>query len=198
MASQTFTVVDADDYWVYRATGGYPPSGTTFVQTTGFDEVQVSRYKTSGTNYQLSVGLLKFDTSSLPDAAVITAATLRVYVTDNESVDSLNLTADWYLGTVTTSDYTATPGTDALSGVAITSLTTTSDNDLALTNVAANISTTGSTGLRLHVSQRAADAAPTGRNEVLIADASHATAPEARLIVTYSSGVSYLVGAVHV
>lgn len=192
MASATFNIAaDGDDGAVEQTGATYPPSTNTF--TTG--SVLVSRSKPSG--YSVEVGLLKWDTSSLPDGATITAATLRGWCQDKASTDNLSLTADWYNwgAAVDSADWTNTPGTSAHAGTALSAITLGADNDFALVNPAGNVSRTGTTYLRLHISQRASDAAPTGNNYVQLASHEHATLVEARLIVTYNLGGS-LVGMV--
>ena len=46
--------------------------------------------------YEVRVGLLRFDTSALPDNATVTGATLKLYVTSAASADGRSLVGEWY------------------------------------------------------------------------------------------------------
>lgn len=194
-ASLAGNMVGGDDAYVGREGTAYSP--TTFPSFVS-NALTAETYRTFfNPNYFVYNTLLKWNTSSLPDNATVTAATLRVWVINKSNADSLNLSADWYSWNGTTADHTATPGTNALAGTAISQISTASDNDFVLSNVN-NVSTTGYTYLRLHISQRASDAAPTGDNMVQIATVESNSYPEARLVVTYATGSGDFVGQVHI
>ena len=140
------------------------------------------RRKTSSGTYGISNGLLRFDTSGLPDDAVITSATLRIYMTAKADGDNRSLAADWYTAwPIDASDFTSVAGTTAIAGVDITGLTVQSANDVPLQNLT-SISLTGYTGLRLHVD----GGVPAADNVVQFASLEHTTRPEPQLIITYT------------
>lgn len=184
----TFSIgASNDDQEIFLGpVGVYPPTGTP-TRSTANTQLTAQR-STLGSYYVYNI-LLKFDTSPLDNATTITAATLRCYVLSKFSPNSLSLTAGWYAwdGTSTT-DHTNTPETSALAGVTLASITTSSDNDFVLTDSAGfpGVSKTSYTYLRLHISQRAADAAPTGENSLTIASLENASLAEPRLIVTHT------------
>src|SRR5215216_1593182 len=96
MASQTFEIqANADDgFTAAQEDGVYPPSyvGEGMLST----EVQITKSNT-GTIYTIRAGLLRFDTSALPDNATITAARLRVQVTGlSLSADGKLIAADYF------------------------------------------------------------------------------------------------------
>lgn len=189
-------MVNADDGYIIATgpyPGTYPPTGTPIIDTSAFNIV-VQRYR-SANQYGVSNGLIKWNTSSLPDNAVITAATLRIYVTSKSNVDALSLVADWYTWSGVTGDYTATPQSNAYGGIALSSITASADNSLTLINMAANVSRTGYTYLRLHLSD---SGAPSGTNQVVIASVADITNPEPRLDVVYTLGGGDLLGMVGV
>lgn len=169
----------SQDGWVDSSGGSYPPGSTpSFNSTDSF----IYADKEFLGSYRVGNALLKFDTSALPDNAQVTFATLRVWVAAKANINARNLTADWFTWTGTSSDYTEAAGTNALSGVAISSITANSDNDFTLSNVQ-NVSTSGFTYLRLHIS----GGQPSGQNYVAISTYED-TNTEPRLIVTYSVG----------
>ena len=152
----------------------YPPAFD-YCTTSGTD-ARATKTK-SGSLYTVLVGLFKWDTSSLPDTATISSATFTGYMTAAASCDSRNYTADWHTWTTPGSgDFTATAGTDAIAGTAISGISASSDNTFTLSNPT-TISLTGYTGLRTHIS----GGAPTcNGNYVNVADYSHASQTEAR------------------
>src|SRR5439155_13028215 len=94
------------------------------------------------------------DTSALPDNATVTSATLKVYVTAKADADDRSLMAEYYSSSnwpIDPADYSLSSSGNALSGADITGITVGSVNSFALTGLT-GISTTGYTGLRLHVS----------------------------------------------
>ncbi len=181
--STTFNVAaSADDKHIYRTGAAYPPAGTHLHSPAGSSLVMI-KWLSAGT-YYVYVGLVRFDTSSLAGAAV-TGATLRYYMTTKADADNRDFVADWYTWNATTptnADWTDTVGTDALPGTDITGLTLNADNDLVLSNAAANVSLTGYTYLRFGVS----GGTPAGENRVDMAAFDHTTLTEPRLIVDYT------------
>lgn len=174
----TFTVgADADDGYVWGGPAAYPPSaaGANTTATT----INVEKFPA----YYIYVGLTRWDTSSLPDTAVVSAATARLYGDLINNLDSRNLTADWYdAGTIGTEDYTSTVGTNAHAGTSLSSLITGGYNSVALTNVN-NVSTTGYTGLRWHISGEA----PTDTNTFRFYSFAQGAGYRPELVVTYNT-----------
>lgn len=185
--TDTFPITaSANDDLISRQGAAYPPTDAP-TRAPSSTTVNAHRSKIS-TTYRLSNMLMKFDTSALPNTARVLSAVLRAYVSVRNSVDALNFSLDWYLFDGSDNDWTSTPGTNALAGIAIASLTLGADNDFTLLNATANVNTTGFTGLRGHVSQRASNAAPTDLNQVSIDSFDATTTPEPRLIVTWELG----------
>ena len=132
----------------------YPPS-----QSDGdTDNAVVTATRTLfGGNYIIRVGLVWFDTSALPDNAVITAASLHLHAYRNGDTDSRNLAAEYYTESPPVDlgrDYTTTAATTAFS-VDLTTLQDQVGNaqweEFTLTSPAENISKTGYTGFRFHI-----------------------------------------------
>lgn len=191
MPTSTFNIAASGDDAYVDKTGSatYPPT-TSLTRSSVADSLFVIRAKSViASTYELANTLLKFDTSSLPDTAIVTSATLRMYLTAKSGTDGLSMVGEWYIWDGTSStDYSAVPASNAHGGTLLSSLTTSADNDFALSSLV-NISNTGNTYLRLHISQLSGDAAPTGRNDLTFASYDHATLTEPRLIVTYSTDV---------
>ena len=183
MAETTFSIAAGADDGDARGSGAsYPPAATSAPSTAV--ETYAIKWLNAGT-YYLYVPMFRFDTSSLADSAIISAATLRLYVLDKGGdADNRSLSAGWYAGSnwpIDTSDYTTVDQTDAHSGTDLTGISFPASLDLALTNLS-NIDKTGYTGLRLTIT----GGAPTGANNLTFATLEHATQPEAQLIVTYT------------
>ena len=159
----------------------YPPASPTADATSSVFAVRRSGPISSG--YEVRVGLLRFDTASLPDGATITGATLRLFVVSNESGNARNLVGEWYSSTnwpINSNDYTATAANSAHAGTSITSLVLDAQNTLALQNLT-SISKTGPTGIRLHVD----GGAPNGENHVFFASPENTGLPKPQLTITY-------------
>jgi len=177
-----------DDGFIEKGDSGYPPSASTAAQvTTGYSALLVRRSWTPYSYEPVSVGLLRFDTSGLPDNAVVTSATLRLNVLSATSSDNRSLVAGWYSAAnwpIDASDWTLADDNSAVAGVPL-SVVKLGDNDFQLQGLS-NISTTGMTGLRLAISGAAVP--PTGENGVNVASFENGSAPPARLIITYTTG----------
>jgi hypothetical protein len=163
---------------------GYPPA-TAPSASDSRTSFQVRRSGPIFNGYEISDGLLRFDTSALPDNAVVTSAVLRLWVQSRTSADNRDLVAEWYPGSswpIDGADWTATASSTASTGGGLQSLTVGAFNDLALMGLS-SISTTGYTGLRLHVS----GGQPTGENNAVIAAFEAGSATAARLVVNYTT-----------
>lgn len=134
-------------------------------------------------NYTTIVACCKFDTSSLPDTAVVTSAYLYVNVIAKDNDESRSLYGEYYnFGTLSTSDFTADVGTTAFSS-AISSINVGYGQTWNLSNVS-NINKTGYTGFRFGIS---GDAPALGkRNSVTWAQNGGLGATV--LYVTYTTG----------
>lgn len=185
MPTDTFGIAaNGNDGIVWRSGPAYPPAGAAQNDTTDISITADRGY--IGGQYFVQNGKLKWDTSSLPDGATITAATLRIVPVYVVNTNSLSLTMDWYVFDGSSSDFSHNALTTAHSGTALSAVTSLNTaNDFALTNLS-NISKTGTTGIRLHISQRASDAAPTGDNGLSFASREDTTYTEPQLIVTYT------------
>jgi hypothetical protein len=182
MATMTFNITaGGDDVRVFKASTSYPPTGTATVEST-ISAIAASRTLNSGT-YSIYNGFLQFDTSALPNSIVVSSATLRLRVSSKSDNDARNFTGEWYDPAnwpITESAYTETPSSTAFS-TDITAITSSADNDFALTDPDANISRTGYTAFRLHVD----GGVPSAQNVVNFIAYEDATLTEARLVVDY-------------
>lgn len=183
MPTMTFNVAaSGDDGVVDGSNATYPPATAGTVSDTGIS-VTVSRDFVSP-NYRTRNGLIRWDTTTLPAGATITAATVRFTPSAKADANGRSLVAEWYSGSnwpIDTTDYAATaPGTPAasilLSSVVLNALT-----DLVFTDLS-GINPTGYTGVRLHISGDE----PTGMNRVSLPTWDHTVAPEPQLIITYT------------
>jgi hypothetical protein len=174
----------------------YPPASTDnpYGSPTGTTLYVERSFNTP--NYDITTVHLRFDTSAIPNDATVTAANLKLYVDGGTSADGLNLCGEWHLSAAppASTDWTADAATTAFS-VALNSLTDAALNTIALTDPAANVNKSGYTGIRLTVSKRAADAAPTGGNGFTGPSLEHATNPEPTLEVTYTEAGGGIVKA---
>ncbi len=173
---------DDGDVWVQGPqSGGYPPSGSvSFLTTNSF--FTVARRAVFG-NFQVFAGLLRFDTSALPDGATIESASLRLSVLAKADADNRGLEGEWYSAAnwpIDAGDSSVVSSASAFPSLDITGLSTTAVNSVALGGLS-SISTTGYTGLRLHLG----GGQPSGDNYLQVAAFEHASRPEAELVVSY-------------
>lgn len=188
MTVSTFPIAaGADDGWRYRSDANYATLSTGSPSSNSGDASSNPLYATRETGYYITVALMRWDTSAIPDTDIISAASLEIYPVVISNPDSLSLIGDWYEpGTIGNEDWTTLPSGDALAAVALSSLTASAVNSLSLSNLG-SISKTSYTGIRLGITRRAADAAPTGYNAVEIASYEHPSAQEPRLVVTHAA-----------
>lgn len=192
MAIATFSIASSsDDAMVFRnyTTAAYPSTAS----AVGRDvtAMYVSRSNLDGTNIHVVCGLLKCDTSNttiLPPGATINGATLRLwYNTSVANTDGLTTTGEWYLWDgVSDSDFAHTPSTSAFSSWSPAGRVNDTAYDIVLSNAADNINRSGYTGIRLHASQLAADATPTGYNEWYWYSTEQTPSRQAQLLVDYT------------
>lgn len=185
MAQLIFTIATgSDDASVVGVGVSWPPAFTTANATQTFVAPSNSF---SSPNYTFDVTLLRWDTSSLPDNAIITSAVLRLYMTGRSTVHAgpYTLKGEWYTfdGSAASNDYTTTVSNNAHVGTDMDFFTTPLSYDYALQNLT-NISLTGYTGIRLFMD----GPQPTGDN--YLSYDSFETAggtPEPQLVVNYTT-----------
>lgn len=180
----TFTVASsANDTSLRGNTPSYPPPCSDIFETN--TRVMTSRVNdlAAANEYLIHNGFMRWSTSSLPDTAVINAATLRVYGTYRRNDDNRKITADYYTAwPIDCADYSASAQTNASGSAGWTFPSSNGTTDFALTALS-NISKTGYTGLRMHVT----GGTPTGENRFHAAayDDTSLTAPQ--LLITYNN-----------
>jgi hypothetical protein len=162
--------VSTDDGRVYGTGPSYPPPETTVDTNENIDTVNRNYNPTNTNGYGISNVLMRWNTSSLPATAHVMGAwvTVRVPAVDNNhdptvvSTDTSNLTADSYTTwPISASAYSTVAQTTALSAESLDpySFTPGMDDYIFLDNTS-GITSTGYTGLRLHVD----GSKPTGLN----------------------------------
>lgn len=183
-----FIVAPSDDQTIWSQGASYPPSGETIFRS-DYDVVinpAKIRHQIDPTPYYVYVGLLKLDTSAIPDTANITSAVLKVNVEDvrNDTGDR-SLTVGYESWDGTNSDYTTTVGTTANAGIPLATIGAGPlEIPLLNPNVTTNISRSGFTYLKLHISGGAPPSAAVNWVKFTSADANPSLA--ATLIIAYS------------
>lgn len=157
------TFSPADSGAVARANASTWPPSTPIYAASGGGVIAEKTWR--GGYYNLSVGVMVFDTSTLPDDAVIAWATLDWSLDDAETANGASMWMDWGPTVVDVSAYTtqntASSGSDAMGGTINIPYLGTSINLINLSN----IHRTGLTGLRIGIFL---PATPTGVNAVAI------------------------------
>ncbi len=181
MPTVTFPIaVAGDDGSVVYSHTAWPPNGGTFTAGTN-----LYLSKDGGATKYNDVSCVRFDTSSVPDNATVTAASLALYCgskSDN-ATSNYSVVADYYDfgGSPTVpGDWIETASPSIWTAVDLGSVTANAINTFTLTNLT-GISKTGYTGIRITFSA----GAPTGTNELSIASYEDAN-QEPRLTVTYT------------
>lgn len=181
---------------VYPPLNAYEDSSSTYIAV---------RREDSGFSYGVSNGLMRWDTSTLPDSARIVSAELLVSTAIPWNQDGFvpgcpvanndrrYLTADWYSAwPIDPTDYSPTAWNGALAGVSLDTFIETEPHVVIPFDNTDGVSTTGYTGLRLHIS----GGQPTGRNSVCFAAFDNTELPEPRLAVTYVPDPPVVTGVV--
>jgi hypothetical protein len=181
VTTSTFDVaLDTDTNSVKKTDAGvWPPNTSTAtdasctVHTTNF----------GGPLYYHILGLVRWDTSSIPDGDTILSATAK-FAFDGiwqDDVPKRLVVIDWHLPAFDTTDYIYPVGTNAHMGRALDTFTGAGAyNDFPLLN-AYQVNTSGYTGLRIGIS----GGAPTGMNAIQIAQVADAS-PQPRLVVEHA------------
>lgn len=180
----TFVVAPADDQTIWSQGASYPPTGGTIFRSDS--DVVISpakiRHQIDPTPYYVYVGLLKFNTSAIPDTANIASAFLRLMVTEvrNDSGDR-SLTVGYESWNGTDADYTTTVGTSANGGIPLGSIGA-GTLEIPLSSPNTSIVKDGTTYFKLHISGGAPPSAGVNWVKFTSADSS---ADGAKLIVAY-------------
>ncbi|HET9050156.1 MAG TPA: DNRLRE domain-containing protein, partial [Candidatus Dormibacteraeota bacterium] len=184
--NETAGADDGDVQATSSTSKGYPPSGAPVANTTG--KVMTAGRRSAFGNYQVYDALLRFNLSSLPANAVVTSAVLSVSVTATTSADGRSLVAEWVPASdwpITASDYSLTSTANALSGVAVSSMTKNAVNTFTLTGLS-GITPGSYAGLRLAIS----GGQPTGDNYVQMATFESTSQARPQLVLTYTTPVA--------
>jgi hypothetical protein len=167
------------------ASTAYPPSGIADPSSLN-NTFGARRAGPIAGGYEVRTALIRFDTSTIPPGATLTAASLRLFVTGATSTNGRNLVAEWYSGAtwpLDGTDYIPAAANDASTGTAIGALNVSAFNTLPLQNLG-SISRNGYTTIRLHVD----GGQPSGENNVFFAAYEGGAAQAAQLAVTYTTG----------
>ena len=192
-----------DDGTVQAGAAVYPPLAA-WADPEEQPYLIVRRDREGISGYRVSNGLVRWDTSALPDTARVLSAEVHlspVAPQGQESTlvpgcpvvndDRRLLTADWYdVWPIDTTDYSPIAQTGALAGVYLDQFVGDKDITRALDNPD-GVSTTGYTGLRFHIS----GSEPAGLNSVCFAAFDDTNLPEPRLSVTYVPDPPVVLGA---
>lgn len=162
------------DKSAYVEQGSYPVDGFPDVR----DDLRVARSFVSGTgDYEVSVVVLLFDTSTLPDDFRPNAASLEVHIVDAAAADGLCLNAEWYPHRpIVADDWTDASATSALNGYSLATLADHVGQSYTIPLDNASGFSRCLTGLRLTIQQTsiATDGSgyglPTGENLLQIMD----------------------------
>jgi hypothetical protein len=180
--SATFAVAEgADDQQVSRVDRSYPPSTGRFSRQATAATVEASK-NLQGSKYIVRNLLLRWDTSSIPDNATITKATLRFFCTNVNSGDSRSFVAEyWGWDGESTFDWSGTVPAAPIFSVPISNITRGAWNSVVLTNLS-GIGKASWTLIRCHISGET----PTGYNHIVMSSFED-TNPEPQLIVEYTT-----------
>lgn len=187
----TFTIASGsqDGYATREFSTAYPPNTTSSYQGTQTSIWAGRNYQVSDQGYySVQVIVLGFNTSALPDNAIVTGVSLTGTTAWRADTDGLSLVIEWYDDPVfAAGSWTSSPSNDAHAGTSLTSIVIEEPHTYTLSGAAGfpHISKGGVTGLRLHVSQRASNAAPTGENSFAMYAYEHASIVPPALVVNY-------------
>ena len=150
------------------------------------DYVSVSKGVYSGTDRAVVCSYYRFDTSSLPDDAIITGASLKLYVLDRSSAGDAEYAADYYdFGGAPSviGDWELSSSGDAIATITRAQLVLSTIVTIPLTGFS-GINRTGYTGLRLGPKNTVE---PTLDDWVDFASYENASFQEPRLEITYTT-----------
>ena len=160
----------------------YPPKDGPFSRQPNGATVEASKsYQGSG-GYYVRNALLRWDTSSIPDNATITKATLRFWCTVSNPSEARNLVAEyWGWDGTSRTDWSSKPSDTPVFRTPVANITSGASNSAEFADLG-GISKTGWTLIRCHIS----GGTPTGYNYVVMSS-SEDTNPEPQLIVEYTT-----------
>jgi hypothetical protein len=190
MPTDTFSItLAADDGsgWKEAASWAGVSAGTFEDGSSAFDDTILGLQKqvVAGPTYRINLTFLRFDTSSLPEDATISAGNLLLYCTEFVSPEETLFAADYYdFGgePPVDGDWEATSSGDCITSFDLADLTGASVNTIPLTGFS-GINKSGYTGIRI---APANSNAPTVQNYALFASQEHAQ-QEPRLELTYTT-----------
>lgn len=189
MATLTLPLQSTGDQALHRtsAVAEYPPAGA-YTNDLANTQPGSCMRRWNGSVYSVGHYNMAWNTGSvIPDNATVLSAYITLYCTTVNNADSLSFVMEYYAWTGVQADWTNTPSATAHTGTALASITASAGgtaNNFTLTNLS-NISLTGNTSVRSHITQRAADAAPIGSNQILHGGVGHATILPPELTVEY-------------
>jgi hypothetical protein len=142
----------------------------------------MSRSRNSNGTYFNNLGLVEWNTSSLPDNAILTSAMFTAVVVAKNNADGRSLQGEWFdWGTACDAgDWTLTAASTAFS-TPISNITASNAANTFTLVAVGNVNVSGRTALRLHISGGAA----TGVNSVQIAAWDNTTLAGPRLQACY-------------
>lgn len=143
-----YPATGTDDGEIYKTGTVCPPDSAGNANATG-STMRLERDK-AGTTYYNYTDVVFWDTSSLPDDALLQAASVELYVT-GKTATAMSLGLGWYDGAnrpVGVGDYTSQVTFDAKASFSTSTLSTAQYNTLPLDNTT-GIALTGYTGIRL-------------------------------------------------
>jgi hypothetical protein len=184
MPTLNFDCTDNNDGWGVYTDTVWPANGGTFTDGDTFDSTIILLSKRN--TFEDGWGLMRWDTSSLPDGATITAADLILYAVSRSEFggDNYGVVGDYYdFGgePVVPADYIETASPSIFTVVDMGTFTLSATNTIPLTNLT-GISKVGFTGIRLTLNA----GTPTQSNIMSFASSEHATGNTPRLSVTYT------------
>lgn len=189
MPTQTFPITSGvdDQRGAILASPDYPPAGARGFEAGNTTVVYGERSFDSVSKYFVSNILLRFDTSALPDDAIIISAKLLLTIVSVANADGRSTVFEWY-------DWSAldpandialeAPTTNLAASVTIASAPTATGSlfTVPLSGAGANVSRTGFTHLRSHTT----GGKPTGFNRIVVRPFEHSAETAPKLVVEYS------------
>lgn len=143
----------ADDGFTSKNAATYPPDAGTPTTNTAGTAASIAR-DFGGGIYVVTVVLLRFDTSSIPDGATILSANLKLYCTARQDANGGGVQGEYYATAnwpIDTGDYTSVVSDSAFAELPVFSLLLAAYNTFALKTPNTSISKTGYTGFRIHL-----------------------------------------------
>lgn len=191
--STTFSIAaGANDGLTKKEDTVYPPAAATVTDMTSASAYAVR--DVAGPTYRVWNALLLWDSSSLPDTAAVTGAAFMVTAFDRSQADGRATNGDWLAWSDPAAAYTESAPNTAFSSYAQGNSAAVQDLSIPLSNAAANVSTSGNTGLRLSIAQATADAAPTALDYFGFRTYENTSgSPAPRLVVDYTTTIGSVV-----